>query len=324
MTASVIIATRNRAIPLRDCLHSLRKQTHLPKEIIIVDSSEDDATCKVVRSEASLPLVYIHTPKPSAAIQRNIGAREAAGDIVIFLDDDVVLEPSVIAEILAVFGSDPDGAIGGVGGFVVNQHYTELSPLNRALLTLCIGRLSKLPAGKVVGPGVNFWAAEGVGELQEVEWLPTTCAAYRKDVFFKVGFPESFLGYALAEDLYLSAAVARRYKLVVATKARLYHKDLGKKTHKSWAQVGEMAVLNRHAVMVHVLERKSFIHYLQLFLYEFVYQTLASLHGSREPGRWRRLCAGLWGKSRGLVKIALGRSPHHPPCNPTGSPTALV
>jgi GT2 family glycosyltransferase len=40
----------------------------------------------------------LHQPKPGAAAARNLGVREASGDLLLFLDDDIVADPQLIAE----------------------------------------------------------------------------------------------------------------------------------------------------------------------------------------------------------------------------------
>jgi glycosyltransferase involved in cell wall biosynthesis len=91
MKISVIVATRNRAALLDGALASLRAQIGAPAvEAIVVDNGSSDATRSVAeRHEA----VYVFEPQPNRALARNAGLAVAAGDVVLFVDDDVVLPP---------------------------------------------------------------------------------------------------------------------------------------------------------------------------------------------------------------------------------------
>ena len=88
---SVVIATRNRAPALRDCLQALARQSLAPDavEILVVDNGSHDATCATVTSlRLRPPLIYLFFPTASAAAARNYGASQARGKWLAFLDDD--------------------------------------------------------------------------------------------------------------------------------------------------------------------------------------------------------------------------------------------
>jgi glycosyltransferase involved in cell wall biosynthesis len=89
---SAIVPTRNAADSLRPCLESLTHQSYPYLEILVVDNHSTDATLDIAR--ALTPLVYTRGPERSA--QRNAGARAAHGSYLVFLDSDMVLDPTVI------------------------------------------------------------------------------------------------------------------------------------------------------------------------------------------------------------------------------------
>ncbi len=313
LTSSVVIATWNRPEPLRECLLSLAGQTLLPCEVILVDASDDGSTgemSQALQGALPFPLLYLRATIRSSAVQRNQGAERAKGELIFFLDDDVVLEKDYLAEIVRVFEQDTSGQIGGVSGTIINQTYNAPSWLNRWLLQLCVGKMSGSYAGRLVGPAVNFLPEDGPDRIRRVEWLNTTGTAYRREVFLRYRFAETFLGYSAMEDVHLSARVAKQYTLLNTSNARLYHKDLGSQTHQDWVTLGENLVFNRHAVMVGVLGRTTLADYLRFFAYEMVYGVVTSMaRGSRQRSWPRRQ---VWrGKLRGFWKILTGQSPHH-------------
>lgn len=91
---SVIVPTRNSADMLKECLNSIANQSYKHIELIVVDNNSNDATKKIALLFTSL--VFNFGPERSA--QRNFGAKEATGNFLLFIDSDMVLSPTVIAE----------------------------------------------------------------------------------------------------------------------------------------------------------------------------------------------------------------------------------
>lgn len=98
---SVIIPTLNEEKFLPRLLDSLKKQSHKNFEVIVVDGSSKDKTVKVARSFArKLPkLQIIVSKKASLPLQRNVGAKEAKGKWLVFVDADSILMPYFMSRI---------------------------------------------------------------------------------------------------------------------------------------------------------------------------------------------------------------------------------
>ncbi len=95
MKISVVIATRNRATLLDGALTSLRAQLGVPDiEAIVVDNGSTDTTRTVAEGHGAR---YLFEAEPNRALARNTGIEAAAGEIVLFVDDDVVLPPYFVA-----------------------------------------------------------------------------------------------------------------------------------------------------------------------------------------------------------------------------------
>lgn len=89
MRVSVIIAVYNEEKVIGNCLASLRKQT-IPLEIIVVDDGSTD-------SSRSLATLHQKHQGPGAA--RNLGAKHAKGEILVFVDADMEFEKDFIAKL---------------------------------------------------------------------------------------------------------------------------------------------------------------------------------------------------------------------------------
>jgi glycosyltransferase involved in cell wall biosynthesis len=97
MNISVGIVTYKRPETLKLVLDNLRTQSKKPYEIIIVDSSDDDKTEKLVKKYR---VKYIHTEKRIYQPQaRNIILKKCRGDVIAFLDDDSIPDRSWLENI---------------------------------------------------------------------------------------------------------------------------------------------------------------------------------------------------------------------------------
>jgi glycosyltransferase involved in cell wall biosynthesis len=97
-TVSVIIPTYNRKDVLRDALNSLAQQTY-PKEgceIIIVDDGSTDGTDEIAAQAMPFAVRYVRQENQGDAVARNTGALQSQADILVFLDDDMLLEPNYL------------------------------------------------------------------------------------------------------------------------------------------------------------------------------------------------------------------------------------
>jgi glycosyltransferase involved in cell wall biosynthesis len=108
MKISAIVPTRNSGRTLAACLGSLRHQTHPDVEIIVVDNASSDDTAALA---GRLAHVFVDRG-PERSAQRNTGAVLATGEILVFIDSDMVLEPTVLADIAGTLQARPEvGAI---------------------------------------------------------------------------------------------------------------------------------------------------------------------------------------------------------------------
>jgi GT2 family glycosyltransferase len=92
---SVIIATKDRAALLDGALASLAAQHSAPPvEVIVVDNGSTDGTKSVTEKHGA---VYIYEAMPNRGAARNRGIGAATGEIILFIDDDVVLPSGFVA-----------------------------------------------------------------------------------------------------------------------------------------------------------------------------------------------------------------------------------
>jgi glycosyltransferase involved in cell wall biosynthesis len=123
LSVTVAIPTYRRATMLRQTLEGLVRQDYPPHllEILIVDNNSSDDTRAVVESfaQAALSPRYVLETQQGANHARNRAIREARGEIIIFGDDDILIEPNWVREIARPFQEHPERRVGAVGGEVV-------------------------------------------------------------------------------------------------------------------------------------------------------------------------------------------------------------
>src|SRR5262245_13770179 len=115
---SIIIPTRNRAAALLQTMTSIATvvASRDPAEIIVVDNGSIDDTGGVCREiKDRFPKHhwrYFYDETPGLLTGRHLGAKEAKGEILAFLDDDVLLAPSWLEALRDAFG-DPEVMLTG-------------------------------------------------------------------------------------------------------------------------------------------------------------------------------------------------------------------
>ncbi|NLI80862.1 MAG: glycosyltransferase family 2 protein [Deltaproteobacteria bacterium] len=129
MEASVIIPTFRRTAFLLDTLASVGNQALSGDryEVIIVDNAPDATPeLQVLQNEGAMPPIrYMHEPLNGLHNARHAGARHARGEILVYVDDDVLCPFSWLGEMLAPY-TQSDVAL--VAGKVVLRHEVEPPP----------------------------------------------------------------------------------------------------------------------------------------------------------------------------------------------------
>lgn len=119
LKVSVVIPTWNRAELLAGTIDKIENQT-LPRdqyEVLVVDNNSTDTTQAVLdqKSKVYSNLRIFSQSKPGAAATRNVGIRAAAGEIVLFIDDDILAESVLVEEHWKYHKRHPGASIiGGV------------------------------------------------------------------------------------------------------------------------------------------------------------------------------------------------------------------
>jgi cellulose synthase/poly-beta-1,6-N-acetylglucosamine synthase-like glycosyltransferase len=195
---SVIIPIHNASEGISACLDALEGQT-APREeyeIIVVNDGPADTTIETIADRHGA--IFLSQSQRGAAAARNLGAKQAQGDIFLFTDADCVAESNWVEAMTAPFA---DREVIGVCG-VVRTCQTGLVP-----------RFIQLEYD---------YRYRSIAKHTRIDFINTGTAGYREHVFMDIGgFREHLLG---AEDAELSFRLASQgHKMVFVPEAIVYH-----------------------------------------------------------------------------------------------------
>ena len=103
---SVVIPTFNRAEMVCDCIARVLESRGADFEVVVVDDcSPDDTGARVAARFGGDPRVryFRNAVNRQLGGSRNVGAGHARGEILLFLDDDNLVEPDLLANLVADF-----------------------------------------------------------------------------------------------------------------------------------------------------------------------------------------------------------------------------
>jgi len=111
-TVSVIVVNYQRANNLRLCLWGIKEQTDAPDEVIVTDDGSTDESLQIATEWGATVVTHPHNECRTAAARWR-GAQLATGELLVFVDSDVVLAPCALARYVEAYARNPDRALGG-------------------------------------------------------------------------------------------------------------------------------------------------------------------------------------------------------------------
>jgi GT2 family glycosyltransferase len=247
---SVLVPTYRRPDLLDRCLASLVSQEADDYEVVAVDDGSGDATPDVLRDYAArAPHVKAFSlPKNSGpAAARNRAIEESAGDLVLFVDDDIVAPPDLVAIHLRLHAEAHDPNLGVLGR--VDWHPDlEVTPFMRWL------------DGSGLQFGYDTWLHEGPVQPAAAAFYTCNLSMHRSLLRVAGAFDERF-PYPAYEDMELAWRLERHgFRLEYRPEAQAYHaRAIDLPTFKSrMAKVAESAVLLREVQPEFPIDEKQF------------------------------------------------------------------
>lgn len=223
MKVSAVVPTKNRATLLGETVRALLGQTVVPDEILVIDQSATDEGRSLVRElvaatprERHPDLVYLWDPSINgAAAARNTGLDLARGDIVVFIDDDVVPAADVLERLLAHYRRSPE--LHAIAPVIIN--YPMPGWAQRAFHALfCVG-----PFRDERQPVYWHWR-ELEGAVVPVRMFTGAMMSFRRAALGSLRYDARYRGASVGEDIDLCWSLeARGGRLAIATDAHIVH-----------------------------------------------------------------------------------------------------
>ena len=207
-TISVIIPTYNRKESLRNTLNSLAKQTCPGDyfEVIVVDDGSTDGTQEIVAETYPFTLRYFWQINQGDAEARNLGARQSQADILVFLDDDMWVDPGYLTYLIQAHDTCQNRIVVGTWHLWLE----DTNPFDQTSYTL---------------PGADN--AHSSVELLFRDVYSNNMSLWR-EAYFKIGMMHSleFPGSSMWCDLdFAYRAYLQGYEFRRSTKALCWHRD---------------------------------------------------------------------------------------------------
>lgn len=218
---SVITPTLNRHQDVPRYIESLRRQTVLPDELVLVDAG--DSVEKIARealSDSPMTLVYLRSER-GTSVQRNVGLEVAGGEFIFFFDDDGVLRPDYIERSLEAFELDVQPPVGAVMGTMEGVELPN-APERAYRRLFRLGGYVEGEPPTLMSNGQVRWASAPDGIIR-VPVVSGGRTAYRREALAEERFDDFLPGYTHGEDVELAIRVATAWTLLQTPHARMVH-----------------------------------------------------------------------------------------------------
>lgn len=328
-TVAVVLCTRNRPDSLLRTLESLWRQTRAPHELIVIDDGElpIDVTAVLEARCQSLGIRWVYRQKsvPGLPASRNLAARSAGAEVLLFLDDDVTCDAGFIDEVASLMR---DRAVAGVAATVLEPTFCTAAARLFQFGYRVAGWWAIRPQGTPPGPAPAVLEARSPG-VRRARFLSGAAMALRRDVVLRHPFDESLGGYALGEDREMAYRLAPRHWLVESVRARVVHRrDPGPRGDAF--RMGFMTAAN----YLHILRRTCRLRWPDALVLAWTFVVLGTLHMAfgllgdirNHLGEIRGMLAGLWSACCGRRRAASDptiQRPSFPSPAPTIAPAVV-
>ena len=297
---SVVIATCDREEELARVLEDWAAQTVKPEKVVVVEArgtrqeARGDREARGERREVGLSLVELTADEPSAAKQRNLGAKEVETEWIVFCDDDVRFGAELAEKTLQFLGEHPEA----VAAFPRMRGSGHPAPGNwlRKYYRFQAGFDDETYGAKLFGAGLSCYPCwEKQSAPVEANWLPSTMLWMKTDLFKQQEFPD-FEGYSFGEDAHLTHRVWRDVqpsggRLYFLSEPEFEHLSVQSGVKASRFYLGRMTVQNQKRIAREAMGKGGWEVFWKSLLHRgFV--TAALLKGRRSG--WVGELAGMW------------------------------
>lgn len=205
---SIVIVTYGRTKELSQLLGSISKQDSIDSldKIVIVDNHPSKCGEEIAKSHSSdLNIHYIVNKLNSLTLGRSIGAQSTNSDVILFLDDDIILDDNYFKNLLKFYNDYPQ-ANGMQGMFHVDDYSRLKNFFNRVFWLF-----NYSSNDYKVYPSIQASYAKSVDKITMCEWFSGTNFSYKRYVINQIPFDFKLVKYCEGEDIDYSYRVYKEF-----------------------------------------------------------------------------------------------------------------
>lgn len=210
---SIVIPTYNRKKMVERLIRSVLKSTYKKIEVIIIDDASIDNTFNHISSKFKDIKVKTFKSKKNlfAAGTKNVGQNKAKGQLIMFIDDDNVVDRKMIEELVKVFTRNSEiGEAGPINYFFNKKDKVLLSRSSRNMFTTKTSHLRILsPFGSK-----EYWETDDIPNA----FMVRSNIVKKNNIEFRTKF-----GIMYEESDYAYRIRKLGYKVIFVRKAKIYH-----------------------------------------------------------------------------------------------------
>ena len=207
--STIIIPTLNNLALTKNCLRSIRENTKATYRIIVVDNGSTDGTRNWLKSQHDiLHILNISNLGFGPAVNQGIFCADTPS--VVILNNDTMVSPNWLTNMLAHFNADPTrGIVGPMSNFVSGP---------QLIADTNLGSLESVNQFSA-----NLFDTQH-GNAQDIQRLVFFCALIKKDVIDKIGgLDERFILGNFEDDDFCRRASLAGFKCAMALDTFIYH-----------------------------------------------------------------------------------------------------
>ncbi|MFP6887527.1 MAG: glycosyltransferase family 2 protein [Opitutales bacterium] len=191
---SILVSVFEQLAYTRRCLEAVERTLagKVSYEVLVADDASRDGTVDYLHTLDEPQRVFFNEERKNFAANNNLLAREAGGEFLCFLNNDVFVEGDWLLPMLAFLRESRDaGMVGNVQKLASNGRYDHMGVVFA-------------PQGNPRHYGQGFFHRPFKGEVREWNAVTAACCVCRRDLFLEIGgFDEIFLNGCEDVDLCL-------------------------------------------------------------------------------------------------------------------------
>ena len=298
---TVCVCAFQRPDSLARFLDSLPDQDLKPDRLVIVDASPDGRVEQRVETYPKLDtlaheVLYFHVGGiyQTLTCSRNYALRWVSTDLMVFFDDDIVLQPGALSEMVRVHRQYGDDVV-GVGA---HDRHGIKPPTTLWKVRRWFGIVSTLQPGRYNRSGVSVpWVFQpATDQTVSGDWISGCAMMWKTSIVRQVKFNEDFGGHSTGEDLDVSLRMGRHGKLMLAGSAHVLHLPDRAGRPNSY-RIAYAGIRNAYDIHRRCLPQRSWIDECW-FMYAYGMDTLLRSLTFLRPGQISRRWNFVRGRSR--------------------------